>query len=369
MKRKLYQKIYDDLEEKIQTGVYPLKSQLPPEQELIDTYQVSAITIKRALTELKNSGYISRKPKEGTIVLSEVPTIIPLEKIHEKKTTLVGLIVPKIDSSFGIEILNGILDNTPPNLEIIIKKSNGDIDKEDELLKEMMETRIDGIILLPTSSEYLSPTLLSIISSNFPIVVLDRILDGLPVSSVTVNNEQTAQTLTNYLFSNGHRQIGFISSSSHISSVSDREKGFVNAHAMSGLPLDTTLIKHFITSDVLEEEDEKKRDIKKIQKFISANPTMTAIFSTEYETALLIHKACQNLKLKIPDDLSLVCYDHPIGNFMEAPFIITHIEQDQYEMGQATMRIIHNKIKKNSTIEKFIAQGILIQGSSVKMID
>lgn len=370
MKRKLYQKVYDDLEEKIKSGVYPLKKALPPESELINIYKVSSITIKRALTDLKESGYISRKPREGTIVISKTPSIISTaEKKEKKNAVLVGLIVPKIDSCFGIEILNGILDNNPSNFEIIIKKSNGDKDKEEELIKELIDSGVQGIILLPTSSEYLSPTLLNLISINFPLVVIDRILEGLPVNSVTVNNEQTAQTLTNYLFSNGHREIGFISSSSHVSTITDRKKGFINAYALNGLPLNTEMFKHFITSDFINNDEEIKKDIKRIESFVKEHPNMTAIFCTEYETALLVHKACSKLKLSIPENISLTCYDHPTGNFMQPPFTITHIEQNQYEMGEAIIRMMYNKINNSNEIEKFIARGILVPGNTVKSIN
>lgn len=366
MKKKLYQKVYDDLEKKIVTGEYSLGQALPTEKEFIDEYNVSAITIKRALTELKESGYISRKPREGSVVINNQLKNKSSELIINK--SLIGVVLTKFDSSFGEEILNGILDNNPNNYEIIIKKSNGITQKEDELIKDLIETGVKGIILLPTSSEFLSPNLLKMITNNFPFVVIDRVLEGLPVNSVTVNNEQTARTLTNYLFSNGHRNIGFISSSTRISTVQEREKGFINAHAMNGLSLNSDYIQHFITSDSENTESEKKSDIKKIKTFLQASPNLTAILATEYDTALLVGEACRQLGLNIPNDLSLVCYDHPMGDFLKKPFVVTHIEQNQYEIGQESIRMLNSKIEENSKIEKFVTKGILVQGDSVKDI-
>ncbi|MGM0125921.1 hypothetical protein IGI37_003322 [Enterococcus sp. AZ194] len=366
MKKKLYEKVYDDIENKIISGDYSLGTTLPSEKNLIDYYGVSAITIKRALTELKESGYISRKPKEGSIIINNHVKKEIVDSPTNK--SLVGVVLTRFDSSFGEEILNGILDNNPNNYEIIIKKSNGDTQREDELIRDLIEAGVEGIILLPTSSEFLSPNLLKMISNNFPFVVIDRVLDGLPVNSVTVNNEQTARTLTNYLFSNGHRNIGFLSSSTRISTVQEREKGFINSHAVNGLALNSEYIQHFITSDSKNTETEKRVDIRRIKEFLQKYPELTAILSTEYETALLVGEACRQLNLNIPNDISLVCYDHPISNFLKQPFIVTHIEQNQYEVGQESIRMLHSKIQDNSKIEKFVTIGVLAQGDSVKDI-
>lgn len=362
MKKKLYQKVYDDLQSKIENGEYPLQANLPSEKELINAYGVSAITINRALSELKKDGYISRKPKEGTVVIntSKKTTIQT-----DVKKPLIGVILTKLDTVFGMDILNGILDSYSPDVELIIKKSDGDLDKEELLINDLVELGVEGLILLPTSSEYLAPALISLISKNFPIVVIDRVIFGLPVSSVTLNNEQTALTLTNYLLSNGHQNIAFLSSSSHISTIDEREKGFINAHAINGLPYDVDLCKHFISSDSSDSQSERKKDLESITQFIEENKKITAVFTTEYETALLVAKACKTKRKKIPEDISLVCYDHPKANYVKEPFTVTHIEQNQYEMGQESIRIIQNLIEGKSDIEKVVVTGLLIQGNSV----
>ena len=151
MKKKLYQKVYDDLQSKIENGEYPLQANLPSEKELINAYGVSAITINRALSELKKDGYISRKPKEGTVVIntSKKTTIQT-----DVKKPLIGVILTKLDTVFGMDILNGILDSYSPDVELIIKKSDGDLDKEELLINDLVELGVEGLILLPTSSEY-----------------------------------------------------------------------------------------------------------------------------------------------------------------------------------------------------------------------
>ncbi len=65
----LYKSIYDDLKEKIQNNYYKEGTILPTELELVDRYQVSRITMRRALSDLEHDGLIKRIRGKGTVVL------------------------------------------------------------------------------------------------------------------------------------------------------------------------------------------------------------------------------------------------------------------------------------------------------------
>ena len=67
----LYKKVYSDLKVKIESGQLQPGSKLPGEEELRETYQVSVITIKRALQILANEKLIRRIPGKGSFVMSE----------------------------------------------------------------------------------------------------------------------------------------------------------------------------------------------------------------------------------------------------------------------------------------------------------
>ena len=60
----LKQRIADDIEK----GNYPVGSRIPPEHELEKIYQVSRVTVRRALAELTSDGMLERKQGKGTFV-------------------------------------------------------------------------------------------------------------------------------------------------------------------------------------------------------------------------------------------------------------------------------------------------------------
>jgi GntR family transcriptional regulator len=72
-KEKLYVQIYAIILEKIESGEWPLGTQIPPEDELCRMYDVSKVTVREAIQELVREGYLKRQQGKGTFVLYAVP--------------------------------------------------------------------------------------------------------------------------------------------------------------------------------------------------------------------------------------------------------------------------------------------------------
>ena len=64
----LYEQIKHIIRFQILSGEYTYGSRLPTEEEYCQQFDVSAITVKRALNELANAGLVSRRQGSGTIV-------------------------------------------------------------------------------------------------------------------------------------------------------------------------------------------------------------------------------------------------------------------------------------------------------------
>lgn len=64
----LYQQIKEDIKSAIQKGTYKPKEKIPTEPELSAEYSVSRITVRRAVEELCNEGYLFKRQGLGTFV-------------------------------------------------------------------------------------------------------------------------------------------------------------------------------------------------------------------------------------------------------------------------------------------------------------
>ncbi len=64
----LYHQLMQRIAADIERGTYPTGSRIPPEHELEQLYQVSRVTVRRALAELTSEGLLERKQGKGTFV-------------------------------------------------------------------------------------------------------------------------------------------------------------------------------------------------------------------------------------------------------------------------------------------------------------
>ncbi len=64
----LYKQLEETLRTEIENGSRPVGSRLPTENELSKTYNVSRVTVRKALDALTKGNYLDRRPGKGTFV-------------------------------------------------------------------------------------------------------------------------------------------------------------------------------------------------------------------------------------------------------------------------------------------------------------
>jgi len=71
----LYHQLYVALRDGIVSGAYPAGTALPSERALMATYQVSRVTVQRAIGQLQSERYVSREQGRGSFVCDTLPTM------------------------------------------------------------------------------------------------------------------------------------------------------------------------------------------------------------------------------------------------------------------------------------------------------
>ncbi|MCZ7569751.1 MAG: GntR family transcriptional regulator [Ardenticatenaceae bacterium] len=91
----LYYQLKQILLRQIQNNDIPAGEPLPSEKDLQERYDVSRITVRRALSDLTAEGYLSRQAGRGTFVLHP--------KVQDRSETLGGFIDDLIAQGFSVE--------------------------------------------------------------------------------------------------------------------------------------------------------------------------------------------------------------------------------------------------------------------------
>lgn len=356
----LYQSVYENLRDAIRGGEYPVGERLPPEAALLEEHSVSAITLRRALDMLRQDGYVVRRPRIGTMVVSTDPA----QPEAEQATLSIGLVITNFDDTFGTRVVEGILAAADGRANIVVRRTEGDLEREDGAIRSLVDSGVDGLLLLPSSSEFIPPAILELVTRRFPVVILDRRYEGIPVSGVATDNIAAGSEATEHLFSLGHRRIALITSDSRVTSNDDRRRGYVGAHARNDVTLDDALLFHDVDSTLPGSDVSPDEDIRRLTAFVSAHPDVTAYVAGEYNIALLLREALLALGRKVPADVSVVCFDHPDSTFDRRLFRFTHVAQDQPEIGRRSVEQLLAQIADSRVVGKVAVPATLVQGES-----
>ena len=117
----LYRQVENELLALIENKTYPVGSLIPSEKELEQYFQVSRITIRRAITELEKQGFLVKRQGKGTFVQSYKiqRNIIKLgsytQYMNEQGREPVRKIIQayEISASRGLATLLAIEESTP----------------------------------------------------------------------------------------------------------------------------------------------------------------------------------------------------------------------------------------------------------------
>src|SRR5690606_41660055 len=102
---------------------------------------------------------IVRRPRLGTFVVSTTPGA-GSGPTGRPKVPLLGLVVTTFDDTFGTRVIEGILDAAGTNANVMLKRTTGDLQLEDEHLRALVASGVDGLLLLPSSSQFIPPAML-----------------------------------------------------------------------------------------------------------------------------------------------------------------------------------------------------------------
>ncbi|AZN39361.1 GntR family transcriptional regulator [Paenibacillus albus] len=370
----MYERIFEELRDQIIERKYGVGDRVPSEKELGDEHGVSRITSKKALEMLATEGYIIRQAGRGSFVAE------PQQKPHAKAASgtgqqgqsrhpggklLIGLVITDFADSYGTALIYGMEEASRANDSyLVLRRSFGSPEYEEQAIQGLLELGVDGLIIFPAQGEYFNAEILKLAITKFPFVLIDRHLKGISAGSISTDNVKAAIEGTNYLFGLGHKSIAFLTPPPmDTTAIEERIEGFIQAHAEGGIIVDRELWMEDITSSLPQgnAEDNRVRDVEKIASHLREHPQITAIFATEYNIAQLAQRAANELGLKVPEDLSIICFDSPEIN---GAFPLTHMKQNQLEMGRVAFENVL-KLRAGETLpNKTLLDATLMLGKS-----
>ena len=297
---------------------------------------VSAMTVSRVIN---NTGRISEATRERVKQVMEELGYVPnsmARSLVKQETKMLSLLITDITNPFYTTLARGAEDAAKRNgYKLLFGNSDEDYGKERDYVDMVLSTRVDGVLFAP-AGDASADHLRLLQRHGVPFVLLDREVPGIAADRVLGDSREGARRLTEHLIELGHRRIAMINGRQDVSTARLRYQGYLEALKLSDVPFDPALAHEagYTAADGGDLAD----------ALLSAPEPPTAVFAANNFLALAVVRGLRERGVRVPDDISVVCFDDFGETFVLDPFL-TAAQQPAYEFGSLGMQLLIERIQ------------------------
>lgn len=247
--------------------------------------QVSATRRQRVLEAVQTVGYqantIARSLKTGT-------------------TKTIGLMIADITNPFFTSVIHAIQEVAYLHGYVVMLCCSDEDPEKERLHLRLMSDRMVDALIIATAGE--TAELRALIDSRrTPVVLIDRLLDGISTDAVVIDNVVAARDAVRYLISLGHRRIGLITGRNSLSTAKERYQGYCEALVEANIPVRDALVgaARFGSDD----------GYIAAMSLLSLAERPTAIFASNNLSGIGLMRGIKDSGLRCPADISVACFD------------------------------------------------------------
>ncbi len=256
------------------------------------------------------------------------------------QSRLIGLILPDITNPHFAKVAK-IVESAclEAGYMAAVYSTSEDYDRERQILAMMRVQRVAGLIIIPTRSDPEHGARLAE-QIHVPTILLDSFVLGLPYDVVKLDNVTAGRLATEHLIGLGHRRIAVTTGRPNIVTGEDRVRGYLDAHAAHGIPVDPAL-------QIEGRFDQAVAHDATLKLMRSAAAPPTAIFALSNMMMLGVMMALRELDLAIPGDISVIGIDDlDFASIMSPPPTVVAAPVEQ--MAQRAIDALLGEIKAKS---------------------
>ena len=323
-------------------------------RELSRISGVSPATISRMLKD-PNSVKVSTRNKINDILKNNgIDNYFSMNAIKR-----VILIIPDLSNSFYIDMFNGIISVVQKSdIPFEIYLTNESIEEETKIFSRIENDKDIGVIWVPASAK--RDKLPYNKNSNI-VSVVDRDLEfeDIYIKNLS-NNFSAAKKATDLLIEGGAKNPIIITGSLNLSNAQERKDGFLESIKSHNLDngMERVYYGDFNNSD---------SGYYIIKKLVEENIKFDSILAANQIVAIGILKALKELKLSIPEDVSIISFDKVVNLYSENQNI-SEVVFPAFDIGVNATEVLleQQSLNMSKQIYNFSAQ-FNLRGSEKKL--
>ncbi len=285
-------------------------------QDVAERAQVSIATVSRVLN---NAGPVKKSTRAR--VLRVVAELNYHPNLHARtlaggKSRTLGVIVSNLENPFFLDIFRAIeSDAHRHGYEVVV--ANTDY-RPQQLLSSvhlMMGRRVAGLAVIVSEME--SGLMQELMQSNLRVVFYDVGKAGGNISNIRTNYPRGIQKTVEYLYSLGHRRIGFVGHHAALDPLCDRQRSFVEAMKRYA---------NQVEYGAITDRDGPAGGQQATRQLLDSGLRPTAIVAVNDFMALGVLKELRESSLRVPQDVSVTGYDNiQLAEFAVPPLTTVNI--------------------------------------------
>jgi LacI family transcriptional regulator len=303
---------------------------------------ITAATVSRALNDhpaIKES--TKKTVREAAMKLKYQPNKIA-SSLRLGKSNIIGVIIPSAEINFFGSVIHGIEKvANEKNYNVLIYQSNESYEYEKRGVQTFLQSQVDGVLASISKETINLDHYRDIRRRGVPLILFDRAIDTLGVSSVVVDDYAGAFEATKHLIGQGCHRIAHIGGQQHVSIFNQRLKGYIDALNVHGIPVNEDLIVYGKVSI------ESGRDC--MRNLLCLSKVPDAVFAVEDFTALGAMQAIKAVGKSIPGDIAIIGFaNEPFGEYI-TPSLST-VNQQTVRMGEEAAKLFFDSIDGRNAI-------------------
>ena len=276
--------------------------------------------------------------------------------LKTRRSSVIGVVLPDLTNPFFPPIVRGIEDRlAAAGYAPLIGNTDNDEHREGIVLSRLEARQVDGLIV--ATARRIHPVLVETARSGLPIVLVNRVIDGHGLPSVSVDDSAGIRAAVAHLAELGHRLIAHLAGPQDVSTGAGRYRGFRSGIAAAGLEDDPELVVFAATFSEAAGYDGA------CQLLGRARPT--AIVAANDLLALGCLRAFAGLGLECPADVSLSGFnDMPFVDRLSPP--LTTVGLPHYDLGTYAADLVLERIAEPDGPVKalFLPPALVVRSST-----
>jgi LacI family transcriptional regulator len=269
------------------------------------------------------------------------------------KTQTIGLVLEDVANPFSSALHRAIEDSARArNVLVFAGSCDEDGLRERELIGSFRDRRVDGIIVVPASSDH--TFLYEEQRAGTALVFVDRPAAHLDADSVASDNINGSTAAVEHLLAGGHRRIAFLGDLPSIWTADERLRGYTQAIAHAAIHYDENLIR-----TGLRDSDSA---LQAVGELLALPDPPTAIFTSQNLLTIGGIRALKNAGLQ--HRIALIGFDDiPLGDVVEPA--ISVVAQDPQAIGRAAAELLFRRMEGDTSpaVHQVVPVRLIARGS------